>query len=55
MQSLQSSECCGLEALLLLIVFDHVPYFNFTKMLVGFNEGIFCGHSGLETMFLILR
>ena len=48
-QSLKSRECCGLEALVLLIVFDHVPYFNFTKMLVGFSEAIFCGNSGLET------
>ena len=50
-QSLKSRECCGLEALVLLIVFDHVPYFNCTKMLVGFSEAIFCGNSGLETMF----
>ena len=50
-QSLKSRECCGLEALVLLIVFDHVPYFNCTKMLVGFSEAIFCGNSGLEAMF----
>ena len=54
-QSLKSRECCGLEALVLLIVFDHVPYFNYTKMLVGFSEAIFCGNSSLETMFLVLK
>lgn len=53
--NLQSREFCGLEALLLLIVFDHVPFFNFTKMLVGFDESIFCGNSGLETMFIVLK
>lgn len=29
--SLRSAEFCGFEALLLLIVSDHVPFFNFTK------------------------
>lgn len=38
------------RALLLLIVFKHVLSSNFTKMLVGFSENIFCGNFSLETL-----
>jgi hypothetical protein len=49
-QSLQSGEICSIAA-----VSDHMPFFNFTKMLVGFSENIFCGNSKLETLLTVLK